>query len=205
MNSPLLALPLDLRLEIYDHCSAFSLLQLISTSSQLRTEIKPQKAIIARSFGYNKRLDGALHAILELQGIFEMEAWSDAIDLSIYHIEEVLKDEATLFASHYNGDPPELVQVGEFQGYEFLGGNNPAAILRRIPASKRFKYIHPAGGARYICFKCLQVTPKMHSCTCSCWTFTLEAVTMRYPCSECWRKMVAESTILEYDISLGWM
>ncbi|RPA84451.1 hypothetical protein BJ508DRAFT_323715 [Ascobolus immersus RN42] len=49
---PLFALPPELRLEIYTHCSAFTLLHLSHTSPILRREINSYPAIIARSFGY---------------------------------------------------------------------------------------------------------------------------------------------------------
>ncbi|RPA72907.1 hypothetical protein BJ508DRAFT_366987 [Ascobolus immersus RN42] len=48
----LLRLPIELRLCIYDHCSAISLLMLSLTCKSLRTEINASTATVHRSFGH---------------------------------------------------------------------------------------------------------------------------------------------------------
>src|SRR5690606_7773483 len=49
---PLYNLPVELRLEVYSHCTAFTLLQLTHTSSLLRSEIRAHPSIIKNSYGY---------------------------------------------------------------------------------------------------------------------------------------------------------
>ncbi|RPA78246.1 hypothetical protein BJ508DRAFT_156660 [Ascobolus immersus RN42] len=49
---PLLDLPIELRLEIYRHCSAYTILQLSHSSRQLRFEIQSYPQIVGQSFGY---------------------------------------------------------------------------------------------------------------------------------------------------------
>ncbi|RPA82847.1 hypothetical protein BJ508DRAFT_325013 [Ascobolus immersus RN42] len=48
----LLSLPVELRLEIYSQCTAFSLLQLSHTCSALHHEINKYPAIIKNTYGY---------------------------------------------------------------------------------------------------------------------------------------------------------
>ncbi|RPA77366.1 hypothetical protein BJ508DRAFT_330221 [Ascobolus immersus RN42] len=57
--SPLLHLPLELRLEIYSHCSTFALLLLSSTCHQARAEITSRPALYTQTMGYVRERPGA--------------------------------------------------------------------------------------------------------------------------------------------------
>ncbi|RPA87068.1 hypothetical protein BJ508DRAFT_95669 [Ascobolus immersus RN42] len=52
----LLNLPIELRLEIYTHCSAFALLQLTQTCKQVYEEINARHSIYENAYGYKLAL-----------------------------------------------------------------------------------------------------------------------------------------------------
>ncbi|RPA78340.1 hypothetical protein BJ508DRAFT_363890 [Ascobolus immersus RN42] len=52
---PLFTLPLEIRLEIYSHCAAYSLLNLYNTNLTIRAELNDHPAIITSSYGYIPR------------------------------------------------------------------------------------------------------------------------------------------------------
>ncbi|RPA77572.1 hypothetical protein BJ508DRAFT_364376 [Ascobolus immersus RN42] len=57
--SLLLRLPTEIRLEIYQHCSTFALLQIASTSSLLHSEVNEYPALIRASYGFRSlKTDG---------------------------------------------------------------------------------------------------------------------------------------------------
>ncbi|RPA78347.1 hypothetical protein BJ508DRAFT_156302 [Ascobolus immersus RN42] len=56
-NNLLFQLPVEIRLDIYTHCSTLSLLQLTHTSRLLRSEINAYPSIIRSSFGFQEHQD----------------------------------------------------------------------------------------------------------------------------------------------------
>ncbi|RPA84449.1 hypothetical protein BJ508DRAFT_303906 [Ascobolus immersus RN42] len=101
-SSPLLRLPVELRLIIYRSCSAFTLLQLSQSHPTLRTELNSIPDILTTSYGYTP---APLHQ-LSFRNIEKVASPLEAI--LFYHQREWTRASSSeeSEAYYYNGDSP---------------------------------------------------------------------------------------------------
>ncbi|RPA86339.1 hypothetical protein BJ508DRAFT_321998 [Ascobolus immersus RN42] len=130
-------LPLQIRLEVYSQCSAFSLLHFSHTCAQIRHEINSRPALVRSTFGYDDSLrirtserpysDGRYLKRAKKLGFFDSEGFRnifcesldfDLTNLSIYNIEFLgSKNEVALFTSNRPPEPEEWILAFRYMFY----------------------------------------------------------------------------------------
>ncbi|RPA87065.1 hypothetical protein BJ508DRAFT_410641 [Ascobolus immersus RN42] len=68
-----LALPVEIRLEVYGHCSAFTLLQLSNTCRQTRTDLDEHRSVYQKSFGYDNQISIKTGRVLQLNDVMRLD------------------------------------------------------------------------------------------------------------------------------------
>ncbi|RPA80414.1 hypothetical protein BJ508DRAFT_362603 [Ascobolus immersus RN42] len=133
----LLEVPIELRFEIYSHCSTFTLLQLSQTSRTLYYEIQQRPTIFKATFGYRPNNNADLPAVLCTMRVSYLESWEE-VELFLKFCpkpkEQLFMDINTLFCCY------ECPKVGI--------STSPGQQPTRVLFDRCMKCEYGRGGAR---------------------------------------------------------